>query len=247
MTGPARDLSPSAAWDVFVPYGGLHLAALGACALAVAGIAMAGRALRRTQRDAQEALLRRTFGVFGIAYWLTYNTWWNRHGLDLTGLPLHICDLSGLVAPLALITGWRWLRALLYFWTFTLTIQAFIQPALTLGPASAVFWWFWGAHTIILAAAVYDLAVLGFRPGWPDFARACVASALYLAVIIPLDLWLGANYGYVGNPPPGVPIPPFVEALGPWPLRALAIAALTVAGYGLLMLPWQRTKAREAA
>ena len=45
-----------------------------------------------------------------------------------------------------------------------LTLQAFVQPALTAGPASLVFWAFWTAHTIIAACAVYDLAVLGFRP-----------------------------------------------------------------------------------
>ena len=95
--------------------------------------------------------MRWTLGVFGLVYWLSYNIWWNRNGFDVTaGLPLHICGLSGAIAPLALLTLNRWLRATLYFWAFALASQAFIQPALAAGPAMLLFWWFWAQHTIIL-------------------------------------------------------------------------------------------------
>jgi hypothetical integral membrane protein (TIGR02206 family) len=237
MTNPPLDLPEAGAWEVFVPYGGLHLAAVSACALLVAGLVVAARVLAAPQ----QAALRRAFGIFAIVYWMTYNIWWNRHGLDpATGLPLQICDLNGLVAPLALLTGKRWLRATLYFWTFALTVQAFIQPSLTLGPASPVFWWFWAAHSIVLASAVYDLAVLGFRPQWRDLGYAYGVSALYVAAIVPVDLLLGANYGFIGNPPPGVEIPPFVDALGPWPLRGVMVVVLGASAFALLALPWQR-------
>jgi hypothetical integral membrane protein (TIGR02206 family) len=232
------------AWDAFVPYGGLHLAAVSICALLVAGFVMTARALAAPQ----EAALRRAFGVSAVVYWIAYNIWWNRHELDpATGLPLHICDLNGLVAPLALLTGRRWLRATLYFWTFALTLQAFIQPTLTHGPASPVFWFFWAAHSIVVASAVYDLSVLGFRPQWRDLGRAYVVSALYAAVIVPVDLLLGANYGFIGNPPPGVGIPPFVDALGPWPLRAVIVVLLGAVTFALLVVPWQRSAARTRA
>ena len=120
------DLTPGG-MDVFVPYSWLHALALAVCALLIAAPTLLGRALRRDG----EAALRRTLAALAVCYWLAYNTWWNWHGLDLrTGLPLHICDVNGLIAPLALLTGWRWARATLYFWTSALTLQAFIQPAL---------------------------------------------------------------------------------------------------------------------
>jgi hypothetical integral membrane protein (TIGR02206 family) len=231
-------------WDAFVPYGGLHLAAVSVCALLVAGLVITARALAAPQ----EAALRRWFGVFAVAYWIAYNIWWNRHELNpATGLPLHICDLNGLVAPLALLTGRRWLRATLYFWTFALTLQAFIQPTLTHGPASPVFWFFWAAHSIVVASAVYDVSVLGFRPQWRDLGRAYAVSALYVAAIVPVDLLLGANYGFIGNPPPGVAIPPFVDALGPWPLRAVIVVVLGAAGFALLVLPWEQPAGKTRA
>ncbi len=230
--------------DVFVPYGGLHALAVAVCTLLIAAPTLLARAL---PRDA-EVVLRRMLAALAVCYWLAYNTWWNWHGLDLrTGLPLHICDVNGLIAPLALLTCWRWARATLYFWTSALTLQAFAQPALTAGPASLVFWAFWTAHTIIAACAVYDLAVLGFRPGWNDLGRALAVSAVYVALVAPLNVWLGSDYGFIGNPPADVAIPPFVNALGPWPQRAIILVALAAFGFLVVLLPWLAVAPRSYA
>jgi hypothetical integral membrane protein (TIGR02206 family) len=228
-------MNPPGAWDIFVPYSGLHALALIVCALLIAAPSLAGRRLSK----GGEVALRRALAAFAVCYWLAYNIWWNWNGLDWrNGLPLQLCDFNGLVAPLALITGWRWARAALYFWTAALTLQAFIQPALTAGPASPVFWTFWTAHTIIAACAVYDVVVLGFRPGWGDLARAIAVSAVYVAIVVPVNLALGSNYGYVGNPADIKDIPPFVYALGPWPLRAIILVALAPLGFVVVLVPW---------
>jgi len=232
------------AWAVFVPYGGLHALAVVVCALLVAAPAWLGRALRPDG----EAVLRRTLAALAVGYWLAYNIWWNWNGVDWrTGLPLQLCDANGLMAPLALVTGWRWARASLYFWTAALTLQAFIQPALSAGPASLVFWAFWTAHTIIAACAVYDIAVLGFRPGWSDLARALLVSAAYLALVVPVNAWLGSDYGFVGDPAPDIEVPPFVLMLGPWPQRAIILVALAVLGFAVVLLPWRIFARRVSA
>jgi len=228
--------------DTFVAYSGLHALAVAGCALLIAAPTLLGR---RLQKPA-EARLRHALAVVAVAYWLAYNIWWNWHGLDLrTGLPLQVCDFNGLLAPLALLTGWRWARATLYFWTAALTLQAFIQPALTAGPASLVFWAFWTAHTLIAACAVYDIAVLCFRPGWSDLRRALAVSAAYVALVVPVNHLIGADYGFIGNPPPPIKIAPFVLMLGPWPQRAVILVALAAVGFVVVLLPW-RIAARRA-
>ena len=234
---------PAGGWDRFAPYGWLHLFTVGGCLVIIAGLVAAGRSLG----PARQPSLRRMLGLFGIAFWLSYNIWWNSHGIDVaTGLPLQICDINGVIAPLALLTLSRWLRATLYFWAFALTTQALIQPALQAGPANPLFWWFWAQHTIILGYAVFDLAVLGFRPQWQDCGRAAAAGAVYLAVVAPLDLWLNADYGYLGDRPPEQ-IPPFVAALGPWPARAVIMVALAAAAFVVVELPWQISCRRNCA
>lgn len=231
----------------FTPYGGLHLVTVVVCLSAVAALAAAGRWFGAG--TPAEWRLRKAIAGSGLAFWVVYNIGWNWNGLDLySGLPLHICDVSGVLAPFALITQNRWLRATLYFWAMALTTQAFIQPTVTAGPASPIFWSFWISHTLIVTCAVYDLAVLRLRPDWRDLARVYAVSAAYFALVFPLNVWLGSNYAYVGNPGPGHAIPPFVEALGPWPQRALFLAAMAAVGFAILLLPWLgRPKPRDCA
>jgi hypothetical integral membrane protein (TIGR02206 family) len=218
------------------------------CALAVAIVVAGGRALRGT---AAEAFLRKSFAVSALCYWVADIVWWNWNGLDVYGgLPLHLCDFNGLVAPFALLTQNRWLRATMYFWSFTLTLQAFIQPELPDGPAHLQFWAFWLGHTLIITSAVYDLAVLKFRPDWSDLRRAVITSLAYVAFVTPINLALGTDYGFIGNPPPGKSIPPFVGALGPWPQRAVLVGVLATVGFVLVLLPWSvgvRLSARYAS
>jgi hypothetical integral membrane protein (TIGR02206 family) len=232
-------------WDTFTLFGPLHGLAVAVCGLLVLAVVQMGRALRR--RGAEGAF-RKSFAAFALCYWIVYVISWNWNGIDVyAGLPFHLCNFNALVAPFALLTLNRWLRATLYFWTFTLTLQAFIQPELHQGPAFPAFWAFWAGHTIILTAAVYDLVVQGFRPGWPDLGRVLLVSLAYAAFIVPLNLVLGSNYGFIGNPPPGNSIPPFIDALGPWPTRALIVMGLSVIGFWLALLPWRLLERRSEA
>jgi uncharacterized membrane protein YwaF len=102
-----------------------------------------------------------------------------------------------------------------------------------------VFWAFWTAHTIIAACAVYDVVVRGFRPGWNDLGRALAVSGAYVALVVPLDVRLGADYGFLGNPAAENEIPPFVRALGPWPQRAIILVMLAALGFVVVLLPWR--------
>lgn len=233
MLSPETDGS----WDVFVPFTAMHGITVAICLALIAALAMLGRALRETR---SEPHLRHAIAAFAIVFWIVYNTWWNWGGLDLySGLPLHFCDVLGLLAPIALLTLYRPLRATLYFWAFAFTLQGFIQPVLAIGPGHFVFWSFWMAHTIILGCAVYDLVVGGFHPDWSDFRRAAITSFCYVLVAVPVNMLLGANYGYIGNPPPERTIPPMVEALGSWPGRIVYMAALAALAFIALLLPWR--------
>ena len=151
-------------------------------------------------------------------------------------LPLHICDIAGILAPLALWRRTRLLLGVLYFWGLGFSVQAIATPDLHHGPASIAFWMFWIPHANITGAAVYALVVEGFRPRWRECAQAYALALLYLALILPFDLLTGFNYGYVG--PVTLPQPTLLDLLGPWPWRIGAMMAAALAGFILLQLPW---------
>jgi len=230
-------------WEIFKPYTALHAVSVLICLLAIALLIVAARHMRDS---GAEPAFRRGFAWSCIVFWVFQNGWFHASGIDwLTGLPLHICDLGGLIGPIALLTGNRLMRATLYFWTFALTAQAFIQPALVAGPATSVFWFFFAAHSIVLACALYDLLVLDYRPFWNDLPRVYGFSAVYVVSIVAVNAWLGANYAYLGDPAPPLKIPPFIDALGPWPLRAIIVLALAGLSFPLLVLPWKIASVRR--
>lgn len=152
-------------------------------------------------------------------------------------LPLHLCDVTGLLAVAALYTGSRPVRAVLYFWAFAFSAQAFTQPIVRVGMAHVDFWLYWVTHGAIVAAAAYDVAVLGFRPRLADCRLAVLAAVGYVAVVLPIDAALGVNYGYLGDT--GGTRQTLVAAFGPWPARIPLLAVAAAAVMTLLVLPWE--------
>jgi hypothetical integral membrane protein (TIGR02206 family) len=112
-----------------------------------------------------------------------------------------------------------------------------ITPSLTEGPAIYPFWFFWSTHGIIIGVALYEIFARGYRPTRRDYGIACAAAALYVAIVLPLDLAYDWNYGFVGRGKPEVRS--IVDTLGPWPGRLAIIFALVAGAMALLLLPWK--------
>lgn len=150
-------------------------------------------------------------------------------------LPLHVCDLGGTLAIFTL--GWqkRWARAVLYFWAMGLTTQAFITPINQEPITHARWWFFWGGHSWVVGAAIYDLVVLRFRPTRKDLVVALCVSVGYVLGVMVVNEALDVNYGYVGShgDPPGL-----VALLGPWPWRVGWMSLIGTAFFVVLWLPW---------
>lgn len=177
-------------------------------------------------------------GAIGLILWISWQFWWLSPAQFNweSSLPLHICDLGGLIASLALLTGSRTLTTLLVFWGLGLSTQAYATPVVRVGPGATEFWIFWESHTLIIGAAIYSIAVRGYRARWTKFGGdlgvAFALTLVYLAVMLPLDVLTGWNYGYVGNTKPEVPT--LIDKLGPWPWRLIPLGVLVLVAFGLV-------------
>jgi hypothetical integral membrane protein (TIGR02206 family) len=191
--------------------------------------------LRRAERVA---------GFVMLALWLAWQGfgWLPANYKIQEALPLQMCDLTSVVAPLVLITRVRLFRTLLYFWGLGLSIQALITPTIEEGPLYLEFWLFWLTHAAIIATAVYDLVARGFRPTFRDAAIAIVACAIWLGVVLAVDLSLHANYGYVGNTTPDRPTA--IDKLGPWPLRVYKMSGAAILLFLAMWFPWWLVRGR---
>jgi len=231
------DDAPSA----FQPFSAVHG---GVVLLFAAATVMLIRIGRRSD-PIRRARVEHALGWTMLAVWFVSNLWWlwpSRFEAHRS-LPLQVCDITALLAALALLTPRPWMAVLLYFWGIGMSIQALITPDLTGGPDTIWFWLFWIGHAGTVAVALYMVAVRTYRPTWRDYRFAVGAGLVYLVVVFTVDVLFGFNYGYVGDAQPGQPT--VIDFLGPWPGRVVLIVILVLVAMALLMLPWHLARRRD--
>lgn len=233
--------SPEELLGPFQQYSVMHAMVV---SLLVSGIALAcvlGARLRAGGPEgcAREQRLRKAAAFFMLA-WMVMETAYYAlvRGWDpAVSLPLHFCDIGAWLAPIMLLSRARILRAILYYWTITFTLQAYITPTLTEGPTLWRFYLFWISHTWIIGSGVYDLVVLRFRPTWGDFVRATsLTSAFVLFLVFAINLPFDLNYGFLGQSKPDRPT--IIDALGPWPWRVYVMCSASIAVFAALTAVW---------
>jgi hypothetical integral membrane protein (TIGR02206 family) len=237
--------------STFHPFALSHLIALAWTLPWIVVSCWLGRRFMRAGRATEELRIRLAWAVVAIivnAWSITY--WFLPEHFDIgKSLPLQLCDVAGLVVPLALIGWWRWARTLLYFWGIGLSTQAFITPTVEVGMGHQRYWLFWLLHLVIVGGAVYDLVVHRYRPRLRDLVVALAISIGWLIGVFLLNIALGngANYGYVGDTHPENPT--IIDALGPWPLRAVWVAgigiAVLIALWGIWLVPGVKGRGAE--
>ncbi len=189
-------------------------------------------------------MLVRLVGAFAVLEWILFHTW-KAAPPELRAvetLPLQMCHWTSLAAGIYLATGWARLRPLLYFWGLGLCTQALVTPVLREGPSDPIFWHFWLTHGMIIVATTYALCAEQYRPSWRDYRIACLGAFFYALAVLPVNLLIGSNYGFLGKSKPDQPT--LVDLLGLWPHRLVVIVALVAGVMAILMLPWQFAKRR---
>lgn len=165
--------------------------------------------------------------IYNVYYFLPSNFLWER------SLPLQVCDVLALVAGGILLRPFRIGRSILYFSAIPLASQAILTPTGDQNPTEPRFWLYWALHAGIIACSLFDFAINRYEPTFRDYVQVLIIDFAYVAIILPLNLGFGWNYGYLAPASPqGRTI---VDALGPWPERVLLMVTL-VAGLQFMML-----------
>ena len=230
--------SHAAATATFVPFTLAHGLTVLVCAAFIAAVVIVGRRLRH-RVPASLRTFERVLGGLALVHWLAYSGYALQFIREdpMFAIPLQLCDLTSLAAALSLLTGWRPLAVLVYFWGLALSSQGFVTPTVRVGPEGLNFWFFWCAHVIIVGTAIYECAVRGLRPAARDLAVAVGLGIAYVACMVPINIAFGMNFGYTG-PPRADGARTLADALGSWPLRILWISLLAIVAMVLAWLPW---------
>jgi hypothetical integral membrane protein (TIGR02206 family) len=219
----------------FTPFSLLHVAILAGYAAVTAALAVLGLKWRGTPRERPLHVAWTAFVALVQAVNIIY--WATPPNLDpSSSLPLHVCDIAGITAVLVLATRARVWRTVLYYWGLGLSTQAFLTPVITDGPDTFRFHLFFASHLTIVATAVYDVVVRRYSPAWRDFFVITGVMLAWIAVVLPLDITMHWNYGYIGNTKPLQPT--LIDRLGPWPLRLVWMFLIAEGAFFLMTIVW---------
>lgn len=233
LTSPLAQAAPE-----FVRWSAPHLWAVAITVLAAAALLILGSRLREHGRH----LICRILAIIVAIQFIGEYTWRafaDDYGPWQYNLPLHFCAVMLIVAFIALWWRTRWACAMVYFGVLTASIQALITPAMAAGYPSMAFFIFFISHGLLLIIALSIPLLLRWRArGWDDL-RTLLLMDLYVICIIPINIWLGTNYGYTqGSPVEGC----LLDYLGPAPWYYLWVQLPVLAVFRLMMLPVHDTR-----
>ncbi len=217
----------------FIRWDTPHLCALAATVLFAAVLLTLGSRLSEKVRF---GICRVLAGILAVEYVgeLIWRFSTDTYGPWQYNLPLHFCSFMILVAIVALWWRKRWACALVYFGVLTASIQGLITPAMANGYPSLAFYIFFLSHGLLLVVALAIPVLLGWRARGYDDVRSILLMDAYVLFIIPVNLWLGTNYGYTqGSPVEGCILDYLGEA--PWYYLWMQLPVLAV--FRLMMLP----------
>ncbi len=227
----------------FIRWGTPHLCALAAtllCATTVLGTGL------RCSEQGRHLICRALAVVLALEFVGEYilRMLLDSYGPWKENLPLHFCSLMMIVSIIALWWRQRWACAFVYFGVLAASIQGLITPALSDGYPSITFFIFFLSHGLLLVAALAIPVLLGWRAcGWDDL-RTVLLADVYLLCIIPINIWLGTNYGFTQHGPEEGSM---LDYLGPAPWYYLWLQLPALALFRFMMLLNSPRKAKTLA
>lgn len=150
-------------------------------------------------------------------------------------LPLQLCNILPLIMMVALYYKSRLVLSVIFFWILAGTAQANVTPTLlnTFPHYEAIR--YWTIHMGLPVLAIYSFYALGYRYQLKDAVRSALSLNVLAAVIYPLNIWLGSNYLYLVEKPPGTTI---YNLLGPWPWYIMNIELVMLVLFSAVLIPF---------
>jgi hypothetical integral membrane protein (TIGR02206 family) len=217
-----------------------HLAVLAATAALCVALPVAARA----HPGDWTRLVSRVFGAVLLAWFVSYHVVVALQGsYDLASdLPLHLTDAVTVVAALALWSPGALRFELTYFWGLTASLQAVLTPGLDLDDRfpSFFFWHYFITHSGVVVAAVFLAFGLGLTGRPNAVLRVFAATAAWAALAAAGNALTGGNYMFLSERPETASV---LDYMGPWPWYILGAAALALALFALLDVPFRRRRA----
>ncbi|MGN0972525.1 MAG: TIGR02206 family membrane protein [Aristaeellaceae bacterium] len=151
-----------------------------------------------------------------------------------TGLPLHLCSLTGLITLPALASENRTLWQLTVYLGMPGALMAILFPSVVETPwPQLTALAFHAMHTLVFLAPLLPLG-LGWRPDVRGAVRAWLAMVVLGLAVMAVNALIGSNYLFLGWPVEGTPLMALAaHGLGLYRLAMAGIGTGVIALEGL--------------
>jgi len=203
-------------------------------------------ALARIRPGRWTVPVSRSLAVLLVANESSWWVWLAFHGSYSVSyaLPLQLCDVACFTAAGALWTRRPLLVELTYFWGLAGTVNGLITPDVPNHFPEFLYFQYFIAHGAIVCAAILLVVGLGLTPRPWAALRVFGMTVLLLAVDAVVDVATGANYLYLRHTPG---VHSLLDVFGPWPFYVVGAAAVALAVFVVLDLPFTLGRRLRAA
>lgn len=153
-------------------------------------------------------------------------------------LPLHLCNLTLIMAVIAMTSGNRLFLNLTYFWSAG-TIFALLTPEVKINFPHLLNISFFSTHFYLIFSAVYCVKAFNFKPNFENLIKAFKYVNFAFIIIFFINLALGTNYMFV-NYKPSFRSP--LDYMGPWPYYIICLEIITFICFLIMYLPFYTKK-----
>jgi hypothetical integral membrane protein (TIGR02206 family) len=123
---------------------------------------------------------------------------------------------------------------IVYFFVLSGTLQAIITPDPDGGYPSYGFFKYWIVHCGLIVVTVHHLLSFKLYPRAKGILRTFVWLNIYILCLIPINLWLDANFFYMMSKPVNRSL---LDFFGLWPFYIIATEGLAMVFFTLIYLP----------
>lgn len=156
-----------------------------------------------------------------------------------TDLPLNLCNLVSLFAPILTISRKKIYFELFFFWVMAGTLQAVFTPSLEHSFPHYDYFKYWHVHAGLVIFILYITIVYNYQLTFKSVLRSFYGIQIYLALMLIINYFLGSNYFFLNEKPVKGSM---LDWFGDWPNYIIVAELIMIPFFSLFYLPFYFAK-----
>ncbi len=150
-------------------------------------------------------------------------------------LPLHICRILALFAPLVYLRDNKFWTGIFYFWILVGTFNAVIAADIRFDFPHFNYFTYFIIHLGLIPLPIYHCYILGRRIDKWDLWNAYWVANAFLLLTMVINFSIKSNYMFTRHKPE---VASLMDHLGPWPIYLIMLQFIGLALFCLSFLPF---------